>query len=169
MVLRNRPSKFGKLEPLEFTQVEVIGRPVINVTVWGDNLEDFDESIAFEVYHRASGGNGDLMKWAIPRLVWVDVPITLEPGQPNPTRVSNQLEVVQTAVPTIKHQALRRKSPFLGSREHGTEMVVLGCSIDALLVKPIVQRDMTVAFCPQQGNQVDALHYPLRKSPTSGV
>jgi hypothetical protein len=35
---------------MQFSQLEVIGCPVVNVTVWGNDLEDFDKSIAFEVY-----------------------------------------------------------------------------------------------------------------------
>ena len=80
MVLLNCPAKLGKLQPLEFTQLEVIGRPVINLTVWGDNLEDFDEPIAFEMYHCPSSSNGSFMQWAIACVVEVDLSIALEPG-----------------------------------------------------------------------------------------
>jgi hypothetical protein len=50
MILLNRPTKLSPLQALKFAQALVIGRPVINVTVWGDNLEDFDETISFEMY-----------------------------------------------------------------------------------------------------------------------
>jgi hypothetical protein len=35
--------------------VQVIGSPIINVTVWSNNLEYQDESIAFEMNHGACG------------------------------------------------------------------------------------------------------------------
>lgn len=61
MVFLNRLTKLSALQPLQFTQVEVIGRPVINVTVWGSNLEHFDESIPFEVNHASCGCNLNFM------------------------------------------------------------------------------------------------------------
>ena len=36
----------------------------------------------------------------------------------------------------------------------------LGRSIDALLMKAIVQRDVTIALSPQPGNQVDPFYHP---------
>ena len=86
---------------MKFTQIEAVGRPIINVTVWGDNLEDFDEAIAFEVNNCASCSNGDLVQGSIAGIVRIDVPIALESGQPNPIIPPNQLEVIEAAVPAI--------------------------------------------------------------------
>ena len=80
MVLLNCPGELGKLQPLEFTQVEVIGRPVINVTVWGDDLEDFDESITLEVYQRSLRRNLNLMQRTIPSVVRIDLSVALKSG-----------------------------------------------------------------------------------------
>lgn len=45
----DHPGELGVVETLELRHPEVAGSPVLNVTVWGDQLEDFDEAIAFEM------------------------------------------------------------------------------------------------------------------------
>jgi hypothetical protein len=88
------------------------------------------------------------------------MPISFEPSQPNPTIPSNLLEIVQTAVPAIKHHTLGSNPSFPGDCQHRTEVVVLDGPIHTLLVEAIVQGNVTVALRPQQGKEVDALHHP---------
>lgn len=61
MILLNHPTKLGEVQPLQFTHPQVVGRPVINVTVWGNNLEQFDESISFAMNHDSFGCNFNFM------------------------------------------------------------------------------------------------------------
>lgn len=74
--------------------------------------------------------------------------IALESGQPNRAMSTNRLQVLQTAVPAIKHYAPKGKPSFLCSFEHRTEIVILRRSIHAFLVKPIVERQVGISLCP---------------------
>ncbi|MGJ3254053.1 MAG: hypothetical protein ACFE0J_23410 [Elainellaceae cyanobacterium] len=46
MVFLNRALEVSPLESLQFTHLEVISCPVINVTVWGDNLEHVERVVS---------------------------------------------------------------------------------------------------------------------------
>jgi hypothetical protein len=47
------------LQSLQPNEAQVVGSPVVNVTVWGDQLEYLDSAIAFELYQRSSRYNGN--------------------------------------------------------------------------------------------------------------
>jgi len=78
VVLLNCLGKLGKLQLLQFTQLEVIGCPVVNAAAWGDNLENFNKPIPFEMTDGATGRDRHLMPWAIATVVWVRMAIALE-------------------------------------------------------------------------------------------
>jgi hypothetical protein len=53
-------------------------RCAINVAVWGNYLEDFDQTITFEMNDPSHCGNIHLMQGSIARMVRVDVTVALE-------------------------------------------------------------------------------------------
>ncbi len=93
MVFLNRPLDFSPLEALEFAHLKVIGDPVINVAVWGNNLEHSNQAVAFEMHDAPLSADIDRTDGSIAAAVGVDQPIAFEPGQPASAITGNQLEV----------------------------------------------------------------------------
>jgi hypothetical protein len=73
-----------------------------------------------------------------------------------PLQRANQLEVVQTAVPTVQTDALGLQTPLLGRTQQVAKQVVLAVAIVDLIVKAVIAEDVSVAVGPQQRQQVDA-------------
>jgi len=106
MVFFNRPLEVSPLESLQFTHLEVISCPVINVTVWGDNLEHSDHPIAFEMHYPPLCTNLNFADGPIAATVGVDQPIAFQPRQPAPSIVGNQLEIGERTKPAIESDTL---------------------------------------------------------------
>ncbi len=97
MVLLNRPGKLTPLQTLQLSQVQVISCPVVNVAVWGNQLEYFDHAIALEMDYSSRRSNVNLTQGTIACAVRVDVPIVLEAGEPNPLVTADEFEIIKAA------------------------------------------------------------------------
>src|SRR6185437_11819808 len=156
MVVLDRPTVLRVLLPRQSRHGQVTAGPVSNVTVWGDDLEYLDQSVARQPDLRSGGGNVGVPHRSRSLTVTIDQAVGFQPRQPGPAEMTQQLEVVQTAVPTVKQHAARLKAACVGGVEHVAEMIVLGVSV-RLVVDAVVAGNVAVAVGPQQRHQVDAL------------
>ncbi len=141
MIFLDRPDLAGPGLLLTVAHLQLIGGPVLRVTVWGDDPKHLDHAIACEMHDAPVWRNRYLPQWPIPRAIWIDVPIRLELRQPVPPKGADQLEVGQTAVLTIEGHQARREAALVRGCEYGLEVVVFGCTIDRLIIEPIVTGD----------------------------
>jgi hypothetical protein len=155
------PASLGQPEQLQLAHRHVAGRPVFNVPVSGDDLEDLDRPVALQPDHRAARRDRRLADRDEPAAVGVDPAVGLQLRQPPPAEGADQLQVVQAAVPAVEGDALRREAPGARRGEHGAEVVVLRQPIRLLVVDPIVAGGLAVAVGPEQGDEVDAPDDPL--------
>lgn len=63
MVGFDLPGKFGKTQAREFVHVQVVGGPVFNVAVCGNELEDTDQPIALQMDRGALRAERDGGQW----------------------------------------------------------------------------------------------------------
>ena len=97
----------------------------------------------------------------IARAVRVDLPIALQAGEPVPARAADRLQVLQAAVPTVARHAAWSATAWLGRREQGAEVLVLGHPVDRLVRAPIVAGDGVRAITPQHGDQLAARDHAM--------
>src|SRR5262245_24213198 len=128
----------------------VISGPVFRVTVWGVDPKHQDEAVAFEMYARATVANVALLQRTIATSIGVDQPIGLQARQPAPLECSEILQVLQTAVPTIKAHILGRKPTLVCNLQHGTKMVVFGQSVVGCIKQAIIAWDSVRAVTPHE-------------------
>src|SRR5262245_36096767 len=134
--------------------------PVPNVAVWGDYLEYLDQPVADQPDHRPARRDFRPAQGPLPLAVLVHQAVGLQPGQPRPAQLAQQLQVVQAGVPAVEGHQARAEAALVGRPDHGLEVVVLGEAL-RLVEDAVVTGDVPVAVGPQQGDQVDALDDPV--------
>src|SRR5579859_2042344 len=126
VVVLDGPTVLRVLLPRQVCHRQVAGGPVGNVAVWGDDLEYLDQPVSGQPHLGPRGGNLGSAQWPFPLTVAVDQTIGLQACQPRPTELSQQLEVIQAAIPAVEDQATRLETPLASGLEHDAEMIVLG-------------------------------------------
>ena len=106
MVVLNSERQFRQLPPFQAVHLQVAGRPVFNVAVWSDHLEHADQTITFEVDHRAGRRDLALRERSQPAAVGVDLSIGFESAQPQPLVIADPFEVFEAGVPTVEQDVL---------------------------------------------------------------
>src|SRR5574341_1601785 len=127
---------------------QVAGGPVFNVAVWVNGLEHLDPAVAFEMHHCAVRRNEHFADGAIAAAIKVHQPIALELGQPVQGAVSQQLQVIQAAVPAIEAHQPRRKAARFGAADHRPEMLVLHASCKSVICMSVPVCQMTTYWKP---------------------
>jgi hypothetical protein len=94
MIGLNGPGVTGKAHAGEGFHVEVVGRPVFLVAVWGDDQEQADETIALEMNDLTVGIGVNLGDGAVAGRVGIDQTIGLQAGEPRPVPIPNLLEIL---------------------------------------------------------------------------
>ena len=72
-----------------------------------------------------------------------------------PAEAANLFQVLQAAVPAIEGDETRSKAACFSGMKHGTQMVILGQTINGFVVEAIVTWDGVCAIAPQQRDQID--------------
>ena len=116
MILLDAPGPLGVLQPRQVVHRLVAGRPVLRVSVWGDEPEHADEAVALQVDARARRRDGALAQRPVAGPVRVDQPVALELRQPAPAVAAHRLEVLQAGVPAVEGDALGREAARLRPR-----------------------------------------------------
>lgn len=161
MIVLYRPSVAGILDAGQFAHLQIIGGPVFNVTVRGDDLEHPNEPIALQMHNTSTFTDLDLADGYQPLTIWIDQTIRFQPRQPNPLKSADFLEVGQAGVPTIKGHTLGLEAAFVRLVQHLLEVVVLRQAIIGFVIESVVARDVAVAIRPQQGHEVNAAHHRM--------
>jgi hypothetical protein len=78
-----------------------------------------------------------------------------------------QFEIGQTTVPAIENHQFRLKSALFGLLDHLLKVVILAQTILGLVVQSKITRQPALAICPDQRDQVDALHQSMMFAKTS--
>jgi hypothetical protein len=139
--------------------VKHIGGPVFKAVVCASDLEHLDPAIAFQVYSSSVGRNQNLGNSPIASMVDTHLTVRFELGQPRPVQLTQQFEVIQPTVPTIKCHQVWFKPALLGSLDHVLKVVILAQPIVRFVVNPKVARQPRVTIGPHQRNQINPLHY----------
>jgi hypothetical protein len=83
MVGFDGPGILGTAQRGEFIHRKVVGGPVFTAAVLGSELEDLDQTIAFQMDERAGGAELDLREGFKPLTLWIDLTVALELRQPD--------------------------------------------------------------------------------------
>lgn len=156
MIILDRPTQVGVLQASQLVHAQVVGCPVRNVTVWGDNLEDQDQTETLQVDRCARRRDRGRADGTTALTVEIDQPIRLQSGHPEPTMSAYGLEVFEAGVPTVEQDITWGKATCFRHVEHGEEVVVLGQAVVGFVVDPVVTGDASIAVGPEQGDEVDA-------------
>jgi hypothetical protein len=87
---------------LGFGKVKAISSPIVRVAVWVNRPKHLDHAIAAQVNRPAYRSNVQHAHRLLLAGTNTHLAIALEPGQPVPTEVAHQLEIVQTAITLLK-------------------------------------------------------------------
>ena len=68
VIVLNCPGPLGQAQPRQPVHCQVVGRPVLSVPVSGDDPEDPDQPVTFQMDHRAAGLDRRLTHGLIPPL-----------------------------------------------------------------------------------------------------
>ena len=110
VIVLDRPGLLGQAQPRQLVHRQVVGRPVLSVPVSGDDPEDPDQTVTFQVDDRAAGLDRRRADGLEPLPVEVDPAVDLQPRQPAPAQAADQLEVLQAAVPAVEGDAVAGRS-----------------------------------------------------------
>jgi hypothetical protein len=72
--------------------------------------------------------------------------------------VPNQFEVWKTPVPTVETDIGGLKSPLMHRSQQICKTVILAQLVVRLVINAMVARNMLIAVCPQQRQQINAPH-----------
>src|SRR3989304_4917356 len=121
---------------------QVTGGPIFNAAVWGRNLEDFDQTVTFEMNDQTVNWDQDFTDGTITRLVRINQTVGFELGQPVPAQTPYQFQVFQAGIPTVKTNQARLKAARRRCGQHSPKMVILAELIVRLVIDPKVTRQM---------------------------
>jgi hypothetical protein len=161
VIVLDPPALLGVGQSGQLIHLQVVRRPVFNVPVSGDDLEDADRPEPLQMDDRPPRSDRHLGDGPVSLAIEIHLPVDLQLRQEGPTADSDRLEVLQGRVPAVKGHAPWLEAAGLGLVEHRPEVVVLGQAVLALVVEPVVAGDDPVAIGPDQGDQVDAPDDPL--------
>jgi len=156
-----RPGFLRILHPHKVTHLQIIGCPVLNVSICGDCLEDFDQPILLEMHDPATLSYLYLANGSIATAVRVHLSVLFQAGQPNPIERADQLEVISAAIPAIKDHTSGMEASLTRYGKHLLKVIILGQPVSGLVVDSIIARYMTVAIAPQQSDEIDAANHIL--------
>jgi hypothetical protein len=159
MILFNPPQPQGFVRTTIEGHRQVADRPEFNAAVWGRNLEDLDQTIAFQMNDQPVPWNQYVANRLVARVRGIYQAIRFQLGQPRPVQVADQFQVVQTGVLTVEAGQVRLKPTDGGSQQHCPKVVIFAQLVVRLIVYPKVTGSMRFAIRPQQADQVDALHH----------
>src|SRR3972149_10037926 len=140
--------------------IQPAGRPVFCVAVCADRPEHLHPAIALEMHQTSLDRNKDLSNGAVATAVDADFPVALELGEPVPLQATQQFEIGQSAVPTVKDGQFGPKTPFGRLLNHVLKMIVLGQAILRLVIQAKIAGQPTFTICPHHRDQVDPLNHP---------
>src|SRR5205085_7067244 len=158
MIVLYRAGVVGIFDAPQFVHLQVIRRPVFNVTIYGDDLVHPNQPIALQMHDTAIFSDGDLVDGQQSLAIWIDQTILFQPGQPNPMKRTDFLEIWQTGVPTIEGDTLGLEAAFVRLVQHLLKVIIFGQAIFGFVIESVVARDMAISIRPQQGHEIDALH-----------
>src|SRR4030067_3193809 len=170
MVDLNLPGIQGMEGSLLNGHVQAAGGPVCSVAVCAARPKHLAPAISFEVNQTPLRWNEDLADRTVTTAIRANFPIALELCQPVPFQTAQQFEIGQPAIPTVKRNQFWLKAALVGLFDHVLKVVILAQAILDLVIKSIITRQPTFAICPDQRNQVDALHHGVvlaRPMPTN--
>ena len=123
------PAKRVRVSAVMF---RIVRGPVFLAAVWGDDQEQADQTIAFQIMDEgALSLRFDVDHRASSRPVGIDQAMGFQSSQPHPAGVSNWFEVIQAAVPTIENYILWHEAAPMRHLQQCPEMIVLGQGIRA--------------------------------------
>jgi hypothetical protein len=93
VIVLDRPTQFGILQSGDFVHGQVIGRPVRNVTVWGDNLEDQDQTETLQVDGGTRHRDYRLAHRSLALTVEIDKAVRLQSSEPEPAMTTYRFQI----------------------------------------------------------------------------
>src|SRR5262245_10627511 len=144
VIALDRPAILRVLLPLKVGHRQVAGGPVRNVAVWGDYLEYLHQPVPDQPDLRPARADVRAAQGPLALPVLVDQAVGLQPRQPGPAQLAQQLEVLQAGIPAVEGHQARLEAAPVGRRDHGAEVVVLGEPL-RLVEDAVVTGDVPVA------------------------
>ena len=161
MVGLNGPRPLGPRLKLADSHLQVVGCPVLRVSVCRDRPKHLDEPIALEMHPPAFRFDGNRADRHVAAPIGVDLSVGLEARQPRPIVGANPLEVVEGSIPAIEHHALGLKAARLGTGQHRPEVLVLVVAPDRLVIDAEVAGNASEAVRPDHTYEIDAQDHPV--------
>ena len=157
----NGPRPLGPRLKLADSHLQVVGCPVLRVSVCRDRPKHLDEPIALEMHPPAFRFDGNRADRHVAAPIGVDLSVGLEARQPRPIVGANPLEVVEGSIPAIEHHALGLKAARLGTGQHRPEVLVLVVAPDRLVIDAEVAGNASEAVRPDHTYEIDAQDHPV--------
>jgi len=148
-----------KLHSLKLRHFHFVRRPVFNVAVFGHKLEYLYHSIPLQMQKGARLGGLNFANSSIPASIWIDLAITFQLCQPEPSQIANGFEVIDTPVPAIEEHTSWLETSFLSCKKHLAKMIILRRAIRRLIKEAIITRYVAVAIGPQKRDEIDATNH----------
>jgi len=144
---------------LGFGHVEATSRPTLRIALWIDRPKYLDHAIAAQVNRHACVR--DIQFTDPPGLMHLNthLAVAFQPCQPLLTEIAHQIQVVQVAVPTVKHQQPWHKHACLCHLQQRAEVVIFALIIPCFIVQAVDAGQHRITNTPYQANQINPLHH----------
>jgi len=159
MIHLDQPSPIGVELALWVAHRQAAGRPVVRVAVWVNRPQNLDHAVAAQMHLQTAGRNRQRAHCLLLTDCQADLAVGLQARQPVPTAVAHQLQVVQTALPTVERHQRGLETARLGLLKHDAEMVVLAQAILRFVIQAVVAGQTGIPIRPHQADEVDPLHH----------
>src|SRR5207237_340201 len=147
-VFLDPPREIGVLQTSQRIHPQVVGRPMVRVSVSVDHPEHSDRPITRQMNDPSWLGNVHrTYRLGLPE-VYPHLAIGLQPTQPDPAQRADFLEVLQAAVPTVEADTLRTQTTLFRLTQLLDKQVVLAETVVGLVVDLVVTGDVPVAVGP---------------------
>src|SRR5574340_1286948 len=146
-------------QPLHRAQLQITAGPVLRVAVCGHDPKHFDQPVTRQPHYRSRRRDRGVADGHGGTTLPANQTVALQPRQPTPAKRTQQLKIVQAAVPTVEADTAWRQAPVPQPPQQGTKQGVFAEAVVRLVVNGPIAGHMTVAVGPQKRQQLDAVHH----------
>ena len=119
MVVLDGPGVTGHSHPHQSRHVQIVAGPPFQIAVWGDDLEQANQPMAFQVYDGPLGIGVHPRHRAQAAPLGVDPAVGFQSRQPDSAQSPDLFQVLESAIPVVKDHALWDEPTFVGCLEQG--------------------------------------------------
>lgn len=126
--------------------------------VFVNRMKYGDDPIFFHVDSHAVVRDLQIRNRSVLSIVRIDHYVLFDVGTPVPVKFGDALQIIDTGIPTVKHDETGLKSPGSCSRNHLTKIIVLRHLVTIFVVNPVIEGRGIDSIGPDQGNEADPFH-----------